>query len=211
EFENAALVSSQRETENSVDDDVEGGRAEEQASLLTSPAEQFAISLPRYAQWMPRPVSDPHAASLTELMEGLIEIVSVEGPMVCRRAYALYNRAAGNSRLAAGNPRLGKQIVHVMNRAIYRAVRLGRLQQNDEQRHGGQVNQIVRVAGSPTVCVRERGPRTLEEIPPLEIASVRDMIAKSDPPLDEDQLVRRLAGVYGIGRVTSQIRKLLLG
>ena len=124
--------------------------------------------------------------------------------MTCRRAYALYNRAAGNSRL-------GRQILHVMNRAIYRAIRLGRLQQNDERRRGGQINQIVRVAGSPEIRVRERGPRTLEEIPPMEIAAVREMIVANEPLLDEDQLVRRLAGVYGIGRVTSQIRKLLLG
>lgn len=204
EFENAPAVGALAETENGIDDEVEGLRSAEQASLFTTPEEPPPLSLPRYAQWMPLPVPDPHAVSLTELMEGLIAIVSVEGPMICRRAYALYNRAAGNSRL-------GKQIVHVMNRAIYRAVKLGRLQQNDEQRRGGQINQIVRVAGTAAVCVRERGPRTLEEVPPLEIASVRDTIATNEPSLDEDQLVKRLAVVYGIGRVTSQIRKLLLG
>lgn len=206
EFENASSASSPAETVNDTESEGEGeGCGTDQQSLLFTPAtDELAVALPRYTQWMPRQLPDPHAASLTELMEGLVEIISVEGPMTCRRAYALYNRAAGNSRL-------GRQILHVMNRAIYRAIRLGRLQQNDERRRGGQINQIVRVAGSPEIRVRERGPRTLEEIPPMEIAAVREMIVANEPLLDEDQLVRRLAGVYGIGRVTSQIRKLLLG
>jgi very-short-patch-repair endonuclease len=198
EFENGILVSAP--PEDGDDDATAGYPPDEQGTPSLS---ELALSLPKYTQWMPRPLPDPHSASLTELMEVLIEIVSVEGPVICRRAYALYNRAAGNSRL-------GKQIVHVMNRAIYRAVKLGRLQQNDEQRRGGQINQIVRVAGGPAASVREKGPRTLEEVPPLEIAGIRDMIAESNPSLDEDEVVRHLAAVYGVGRVTSQIRKLLL-
>ena len=63
-----------------------------------------------------------------------------------------------------------------MNRAVYRAVKLGRLVRNDEQKRGGQINQVVRVAGSPAVTVRERGPRSLEEIPPLQIAAVREKL-----------------------------------
>jgi hypothetical protein len=98
-----------------------------------------------------------------------------------------------------------------MNRAIYRAVKLGRLVQNDEQKRGGQMNQVVRVAGSPEVAVRERGPRSLEEIPPLEISAVREKLLQADPGLEEEHLVRQLAAVYGIVRKTTQVRKMLLG
>jgi hypothetical protein len=153
---------------------------------------------------MPHAVPDPHSASLQELMEGLIEIVAAEGPIICRRAYLLYNRAAGNARL-------GGQIVHVMNRAIYRAVKLGRLQQNDEQKRGGQINQVVRVAGTPATAIRQRGPRTLEEVPPLEIKAVRDALSGDNPGLDEEALIRKVAAIYGVGRVTAQTRKLFLG
>ena len=103
------------------------------------------LILAPYSHWLARPVPDPHSASLSELIDVLIEIVNAEGPVVCRRVYSLYNKAAGS--------RLGKQIVQVMNRAIYRAVKLGRLVQNDEQKRGGQINQVVRVAGSPAVNV----------------------------------------------------------
>ena len=49
--------------------------------------------------------ANPHAVSLQELMESLIEIVAAEGPVVCRRVYHLYNRASGNARL-------GSEILH---------------------------------------------------------------------------------------------------
>jgi hypothetical protein len=162
------------------------------------------LILTPYSHWLARQVPDPHSASLSELIEVLIEIVNAEGPVVCRRVYSLYNKAAGYSRL-------GKQIVQVMNRAVYRAVKLGRLVQNDEQKRGGQINQVVRVAGSPAVNARERGPRALEEIPPLEIAAVREKLMQEEPDLEQEQLVRQLAAVYGIVRKTPQVRKMLLG
>jgi very-short-patch-repair endonuclease len=176
----------------------------EQATLFSATPIDAPLVLGPYSPWTPRPVPDPHSASLSELIDVLIEIVAAEGPVVCRRTYSLYNKAAGNARL-------GRQIVQVMNRAIYRAVKLGRLVQNDEQKRGGQMNQVVRVAGSPEVKVRERGPRSLEEIPPLEIAAVRETVLQDDPGLEEEQLVRQLAAVYGIVRKTAQVRKMLLG
>lgn len=178
-------------------------QAEEQDALFSSTPVDAPLVLPPYFQWTARPVPDPHSTSLSELIDVLIEIVSIEGPMICRRAYSLYNRAAGNSRL-------GRQIVHIMNRAMYRAVKLGRVVQNDEQKRGGQMNQVVRVAGSPELNVRERGPRALEEIPPSEIAAVRERLLQCDPELQEEELIRQLAAVYGIRRLTAQIRKTLL-
>jgi very-short-patch-repair endonuclease len=184
--------------------DVELTEEEQQTSLYSATPIDAPLTLALYSEWASRPVPDPHSASLSELIDVLIEIVAAEGPVVSRRAYSLYNKAAGYSRL-------GRQIVHVMNRAIYRAVKLGRLVQQDEQARGGQMNQVVRVTGSPAVNVRARGPRSLEEIPPLEIAAVRERLREDDPGMDEEQLVRQLAAIYGIVRKTTQVRKTLLG
>jgi very-short-patch-repair endonuclease/sirohydrochlorin ferrochelatase len=182
----------------------EPGEEQQQAPLFPATSLTAPLSLPPYAQWTPHPVPDVHSAPLPEIINVLVEIVAAEGPVVCRRVYSLYNRAAGNSRL-------GRQIVHVLNRASYRAVKLGRLAQNDEQRRGGQMNQVVRITGAPELSVRERGPRSLEDIPPLEIAAVRERLRQQEPDLGEDQMVRRLAAVYGIVRKTTQVRKMLLG
>jgi len=161
------------------------------------------VPFSEYFQWTPHTVPDPHSASIQELMESLIEIVSVEGPMVCRRAYQLYTHAAGYSRL-------GRQLEHVMNRAIYRAVRLGRLQQNDERKRGGQKNQVVRLPGTPEVVVRKRGPRSLGDIPHLEVTAIREFFQNDNPGCQDEILVRKIAAVFGIRRMTEQIRKQLL-
>lgn len=174
---------------------------------LPFPDEPNSESVPtwtEYKQWEARPVPDPHAVSLQELMESLIEIVAAEGPVVCRRVYHLYNRASGNARL-------GSQILHLMNRAIYRAVRLGRLQQNDERKKGGQINQVVRIPGTPAVVIRQRGPRTLEEIPQLEIRAVRQLLENGAAVTDEISIVRKMAAAYNVGRLTAQTQKQLLG
>ena len=124
--------------------DIELAEEEQQTSLYSATPIDAPLTLAPYSEWASRPVPDPHSASLSELIDVLIEIVAAEGPVVSRRAYSLYNKAAGYSRL-------GRQIVHVMNRAIYRAVKLGRLVQQDEQARGGQMNQVVRVTGSHAV------------------------------------------------------------
>jgi very-short-patch-repair endonuclease len=193
----------QPEVNADVDAAFKPEKDEDQGPLCPTQVES-PLTMARYVQWRTRPVPDPHSASLPELVDVLIEIVNAEGPVVCRRVYSLYNKAAGYGRL-------GNQIVHVLNRAIYRAVKLGRVVQNDEQKRGGQINQVVRITGSPAVSPRERGPRSLEEVPPLEIAAVREMLLRADPNVGEEQLVRHMAAVYGIVRKTPQVRKMLLG
>jgi len=92
-----------------------------------------------------------------------------------------------------------------------RRQRLGRLVQQHEGRRGGQSNQIVRLPGRPPFVSRTRGPRALDEIPPREVAAVREILRKQEPTMSADELARRLAAVYGVGRLTTKIRSLLLG
>lgn len=159
------------------------------------------VSRENYRSWKQRPLPDPHTASPSEVTESLIEIIEAEGPIVCRRAYALYNKAVGGARL-------GRKMVKIMNRAVYRAVRLGRVTQTEG---GASGNQVLQLSGGPAVVPRNRGPRRLEEIPPSEIAVVREAIRTRYPSWDGEQMVRRLAEFYGIVRKTSQVRNILLG
>jgi very-short-patch-repair endonuclease len=159
------------------------------------------VPLEPYRTWAQELLPDPHTASLSEVMEGLLQIIEVEGPIVSRRAYALYNKAVGGSRL-------GRQTAKIMNRAVNKAVRLGRIRQSDKSAAG---NCILQLPDRPLVLIRSRGPRRFEEIPCSEIAAVRNAIRTSHPSWDEEQVVRRLAEFFGIVRKTPQVRKILLG
>jgi hypothetical protein len=65
----------------------------------------------------------------------------------------------------------------------------------------GQINQVVRIPGTAKVAVRQRGPRSLDEIPQLEIRTVQEMLQNGTSTPDQAAL----------GRVTAQIRKQFLG
>ena len=183
------------ETEDAEDD-------ETTADPASSPSGEAFIEMEwiPYRSWEQRPLPDPHTAGLTEIMESLVEIVGAEGPIMSRRAFALYNKAAGGSRL-------GRQTVKAMSRAMNKAIRLGKVLQVDK---GATGNHSLQVPGQPSVVARSRGPRRLEEIPPAEIAIVRDAMRAKHPSWDEEQVVRRLADFYGIVRKTPQVRKTLL-
>jgi hypothetical protein len=65
----------------------------------------------------------------------------------------------------------------------------------------GQINQVVRIPGTAKVAVRQRGPRSLDEIPQLEIRTVQEVLQNGTSTPDQAAL----------GRVTAQIPKQFLG
>jgi hypothetical protein len=62
---------------------------------------------------------------------------------------------------------------------------------------------IVRLAGRPAIVIRERGARSLEEIPPSEIAAALQMLAQNSSrsiPGDTAALFEDLLHRYGLER-----------
>lgn len=105
---------------------------------------------------------DPRHASKARVAEGLCRIIDTEGPMLVRRAYNLYLSGVGIARL-------GRKLKRTMNRALQHAIQQGLIATEDEFDTGGLVNSIVRIMGRPATVLRERGPRTFEEIPRSEL------------------------------------------
>jgi very-short-patch-repair endonuclease len=156
-----------------------------------------------YQSWTPRPLPDPHTAPMDQIIPGLVEIITVEGPLPCHRAYRLYA-------LAVGIQRVGRSLRSSFNRAVRKATQLGLIEESNEYRSRDQMNQIVRKTGTPAVLLRARGDRALEEVPPAEIAALMNYLLKQADGLTEEELMRSIIHQYGIGRLTGNIRTLLL-
>ena len=65
------------------------------------------------------------------------------------------------------------------------------------------MDKIVRLAGRPAVYVRERGERSLGDIPPSEIAAALQTLAQTSKrsfPDDAMTLFEELLGHYGLER-----------
>ena len=72
--------------------------------------------------------------------------------------------------LSAGGQRVGKQIARALNSALSDAVRRGVLVEDNPLNEPGIKPRTFRVPNSPPVVLRGLGPRSLDEVPPLELA-----------------------------------------
>jgi hypothetical protein len=149
------------------------------------------------------PCPDPRTAPPRQVREALVAIVRKHGPMPCHYAYRLYARSAGIN--------LGKNIKKALNRAMAAAVRAETLEQTNEYNTNDQANQIVRAAGIPTVRLRPRGERNLEDIPPSELAAVMQQVITSSGSgqvLKED-VFREVLNRYELTKLTQKAQSIL--
>jgi len=161
------------------------------------------FELPPYEAWKPRPLPDPRSARRSEVAEGLIEIVSVEGPITCERLYSLYARAVGISRV-------GRHIQSSFNKSLHAAVKAGEMQQRDECAKRSLSDRIVWIAGTSPVLLRVRGPRNLHEIPLSETAALMERVVDKDRGrIDRDSLFREVLRRYELRNMTARARERL--
>jgi serine/threonine protein kinase len=125
-----------------------------------------------YQSWIPRPFPGAGAAALDAIIEGLVDIVTAEGPIVCARLYELYVAASGDPGV--------RSVKSHLNRAAYYAVQDGRLAQV-EPVGGGQIDKTVYLPHHDPVAIRERGPRKLLHIPCSEVRAFARAIEDSVP------------------------------
>ena len=118
----------------------------------------------RYAVWQGGGLPDPRTAPVAQVVAHLLEIVTAEGPVTADRAYRLYIRASGSSKVT-------QRARAPMEQALGRLT-LRRQVQVDELDNAGEPQQVLRLAGTPAVVVRELGERSLYDVPLNEIAEL---------------------------------------
>ena len=123
-----------------------------------------AVGPRAYAAWQGGGLPDPRTAPVAQVVTHLLDIVTAEGPVTADRAYRLYIRGAGSSKVT-------QRARAPMEQALGRLT-LRRQVEVDELDNAGEPQQVLRLAGSPAVVVRELGERTLYEVPLNEIAEL---------------------------------------
>lgn len=105
---------------------------------------------------------------------------------------------------AAGGQRVGKEIGRELNRAISACVRRGLIIEDDPLDEAGVKPKTYRTADQGTTP-RELGPRTLEQIPPGELAELmRDVRDRTGH--DGTELFRAVLGELGLKRLTTAVQ-----
>lgn len=159
----------------------------------TAVPRSFAVELEPYREWAARDVPDPRSAGRDVLMPALMEIVDAEGPVLAGRAFGLYTRASGGKKLttAARAPLTGSAWrLKIQERLVIGREGATTIENED----------VLRPAGSPPVRVRALGPRTLEEVPPEEVAELMHRLAEAGA----SDLKRAVLDAYGLIRLTAR-------
>ena len=167
--------------------------AEEWAGRPTRPSAGVTVDLEPYAEWAARSVADPRTAGAEARMPVILEIVEAEGPILARRAFGLYTRASGGKKLttAVKAPLAG---------ATWRLKIQGRVEIGRDDATTIDDDDVLRVAGSAPVRVRELGSRTLDEVPLDEVAELMRRLTEAGA----SDLKRAVLDTYGLVRLTGR-------
>lgn len=154
---------------------------------------QVQVELEPYTPWPSRPLPDPRTAGRAVLGPALLEVVAAEGPVLADFAYRTLVRAGGGKALTtiARAPLSG---------AAHRLKAAGAVELVDDD---GQ--ELLRATGTAPVRVRELGPRTLDEVPPSELAELVSRLAAAGAT----DLPRAVLDAYGLVRMTTKAEAIL--
>lgn len=170
-------------------------------SPATAPAVARQPATPRpemllpYEAWDAHPLPEVAFATQRQLVDGLVEIITAEGPMRALYAYQLYLKAAGGHRVA-------KEARRTFNQATHVAVRAGLLAQLDDKLVG-QIDKTLYIPGTPSVVIRELGPRTLVEVPRSELMLLAGSLLREHAELET--LKRAILDTLGLTRLTERV------
>ena len=145
----------------------DAGRAGDQpgtGSSLAGEAFDPAAGPRPYPVWQGGGLPDPRTGPVSQIASHLLDIVSTEGPITADRAYRLYIRGAGSSKVT-------QRARAPMEQALGRLTLRGQVEV-DEFDNAGETQQVLRLTGTPAVVVRELDERSLYEVPLNEIAEL---------------------------------------
>jgi hypothetical protein len=134
----------------------------------------------------------------SEIIEGLVAITAAEGPILGHRLHSVYVKAAGGQRV-------GPQIANVLNSAIHAALRQGLLVEDNPLGEPGVKPRTFRLPNQEAVILRHLGPRTLEQVPPGELAEMMCHAGDQVGWEDHDRLFRTTLATYGLKRLTPNV------
>jgi len=134
-------------------------------------------------------------ASRREIMDGLLRLVEAEGPVLGNRLHTAYVRASGLIRVT-------KLVAGELNKAISQAVREGLLVEDNPLAENELKQRTYRLPDQPQVRTRRLGPRSFDEVPPLELVALLDHVGERA----EVGAQRAVLELLGLKRLTDNVR-----
>jgi very-short-patch-repair endonuclease len=150
------------------------------------------------------PLASLGEGSLSTVAANVVRIVGVEGPVLGDRLQQAYIKASGGQKV-------GKNIARVLNQAITSAERQGHIVSDNPLNASGVKPKTFRLPTQPRVIPRELGPRSVNLVPPAELAHHLAEMSAGDEGRTEEELFRAVLERLGLQRLTENAKTVLAG
>lgn len=137
------------------------------------------------------------------MVDGLDKIIAVEGPVTGERLLRSYVQASGGKRV-------GRAIAKELNSAVAQAVKSGQIIVDNPLNQSGVKPKTYRLPNQPPVSLRTLGIRTLEEVPPAEIASAMQLARSTYEAVSDEEILRYTLWLFGRKSLTQTVREFLM-
>ncbi|MDE0368822.1 MAG: hydroxyacid dehydrogenase [bacterium] len=156
-----------------------------------------------YTEWEETGLPHPSATHPFGAVPGLRRIIETEGPVTTDRAYKVYIRGSGSTRVTKlARSKLDQAVNRLLAQKQAQIDELGSPGDSEYQR-------VLRVPGSAPVVVREIGSRDLYEVPMNEVVALMRQRLEGFPRASHEELMRFVLDTYGWKRLTDKARTYL--
>ncbi len=168
------------------------------ARRTTSPGPVTLRAYPVFSEAL-APLSQ---TSPDRIIDNVVRIVDVEGPMTGWRIHQVYKKCARGRESHDEFSRL-------LNRAISAAERNQRMVSENPYNQTGNKPRTFRLAGQSTAVARELGPRTIDIVPPSEVLQYCRSVS-ADQTLSEGELISRVGKLLRHPQVATEMRNAIV-
>lgn len=153
-----------------------------------------------YTDWAARPLADPRAATQLQFEDGLFEIAEAEGPVLAYRMYQIFARAGSLGKITASTKAR-------MDLALTRMIEEGKLLAEAELDSEDVSRRIIRMPDQEAAVIRTLGSRSIDEVPPSELAEMILWVRSTDELLGREEIYRAVLAHYGLQKITALAKK----
>ena len=156
-----------------------------------------------YSEWDETGLPHPSSTHPFGAVPGLRRIIETEGPVTTDRAYKVYIRGSGSTRVTKlARSRLTQAVNRLLDQKQVQIDELGTPGDTGHQR-------VLRIPGSAPVVVREIGSRDLYEVPLNEVVALMERRLEMHPRATHEELMRYVLDTFGWKRLTDKARAYL--
>ena len=162
------------------------------------------LEVPTYQEWEVKTLVDVRGGTQAQYEMGFKDILAAEGPMLGYKAYLMFAKASGVGKIAAATKvKLDIAVQRMIDTEVIAAADEWSDSADDPSR------KILRLPDQPIAACRTRGSRSIDEIPPSELAEVMLHYSSQDEWLGRDDIYRLVLKHYELQKLTALGRRTL--